>query len=291
MKSLRETVISREPVYTKSVIKAGLRTEKGLCSVWVVVEDTDDIRVYEKFFRDDHVRILPSANESGHKGCEYVESIVTEIIAEEDFRRIFGIRDADYTKYETEKHVFPEAIFVTDRRDIEMMMLSAPSVRAGLEKWNVNIPVVWKKAEPILRKMGYLRICNHIRSLGCNFKRKVKVSRLWDETSHSIIPEWENFLVKLFLENCHEPFSADEFNGIVKELDLDKESSYDVCQGHDTIRLLQYMLVNTQADGFNEARIMTAMIRSYALEDFRTTELYKMISRWSAEHNVSIMHS
>ena len=291
MKSLRDAVVSREPVYTKSVIKAGLRTEKGLKSVWVIVEDTDDIRVYEKFFCKDYLRILPSANETGHKGCEYVESIVAEIISEENFRRIFGIRDADYTKYETERHIFPEAIFVTDRRDIEMMMLSAPSVRSGLEKWNGNIPAVWEKAEPILRKMGYLRICNHLRSLGCNFKRKVKVSKLWNEASHSITPEWENFLMELFLQNCHVPFTAKEFYDMVDGLNLKAESSYDICQGHDTVRLLQYMLINTQAGSFNEARIMTTMIRSYTLEDFRMTELYKKISQWSAEQNVSILLS
>ena len=36
---------------------------------------------------------------------------------------IFGIRDRDYTSFEVLAHVFPDNVFVTDRRDLEMMLL------------------------------------------------------------------------------------------------------------------------------------------------------------------------
>ena len=290
MASLKETIEKNNPEYTKSVIKHGLHTDKGKKCVWIVVEDHDDIKVYERFF--DNVTILPSENEDGLKGAAYVESIVSEIIDEENYKLIFGIRDADYTRYEGVKHCFHAAIFVTDCRDIEMMMLSSPSVNEALAQWNKNIPELLSNGEPVLRKLGYMRICNHIKSLGCNFKKKVKISKIWDECSHALCPDWEEKLMGLFLSNCancKEIFTEKDFESIVKSYGLESESKYNICQGHDTIKLLQYMLIHTQT--FNERSIMSKMTESYSFDDFKNTELYKSILLWSKSNKIKVLRS
>lgn len=291
--SLQDLTERVAPSYTKAVIQAGLRSPQGERCTWIVVEDIDDVNVYERFFQPDITHVLTSENENGNKGCSYVEETVTEILAEENNPSIFGIRDTDYTRYETPLHQFPSAIFTTDHRDVEMMMLAAPSVQAALDAWNPALLVKLEEGKPVTRMMGYIRLCNHIYSLGCNFKKKVRISKLWDDTSHSLIANWELELMTLFLnhynntsDNPHTPFTEEKYKWTIAEERLDNEDSLDICQGHDTIRLLQYMMVRNQ---YNEVNIMRCMTNAYGVSDFQQTRLYNDIRDWEAKKGISIM--
>lgn len=190
-------------------------------------------------------------------------------------------------------HQFPPAIFTTDYRDVEMMMLAAPSVRTALNAWNPSLLVKLEEGKPVTRMMGYIRLCNHIYSLGCNFKRKVKISKLWDDNLHSLVADWESKLIALFLfyhkdtsDNPYTPFNEEKYNMTITEERLDIENSLDICQGHDTIRLLQYMMIQNQ---YNEANIMRHMINAYDLSDFRQTKLYNDIRSWESAKGINIM--
>ena len=213
--SLQDTTGRLQPKYTKDTIKAALRTPHGAQRTWIVVEDTDDVHVYERFFDDNKTEILTSANKEGRKGCEYLETIVKEILEEEDNPLVFGIRDADYTRYADPPHITPPSIFHTDRRDIEMMMFEDPSVRAELQAWDPMILSKIEEGKPIIRTLGYMRICNHFRSLGCNFKKKVKVISVWDQVSLSLHNNWRDILLQNFIDNC--PFSQERFDQTVQE--------------------------------------------------------------------------
>lgn len=275
-----------KPVYTKATIKAGLRTPIGASLVWIVVEDVDDRAVYKRFFDTAKTRILLSENDEGKKGCAYVEEIVTDILAEETEPRIFGIRDTDYTRYEDPPHCFPPAIFTTEHRDVEMMMFSAPSVKSALNAENTDLLLKLDEGKPVTRMMGYLRLCNHIYSLGCNFKRKVKISKVWNDSTHSLVANWKEQLLELFVKSCNTPFSEELFNQTVEDKKLEEEDYLDICQGHDTLRLLQYMMISTQK--YNETYIMACMTNAYSSDDFKQTGLYQAILNWSQEKGVSI---
>lgn len=284
--SLQNTTGQLQPKYTKDIIKAGLRTPQGAQRTWIVVEDTDDVHVYERFFDDNKTKILTSENEEGRKGCEYLEIIVKEILEEENDPLIFGIRDSDYTRYEDPAHVIPPSIFHTDRRDIEMMMFEAPSVQAELHAWDPMILSKIEEGKPIIRTLGYMRICNHIHSLGCNFKKKVKVISVWDQVSHSLHYNWRDILLRKFINNC--PFSQEQFDQTVQEKNLDQESDFDICQGHDTIKLLQYMMVK---NAYSEDKIMEKMTKAYSKEDFLRSRLCLTILEWSHSHSVNVIVS
>lgn len=68
-----------------------------------------------------------------------MESIISELYDEETDLRLLGIRDCDYTRYD-EYYSVPDNVFLTDYRDIEMMMFVAPSVLQGLRDWNEEFP-------------------------------------------------------------------------------------------------------------------------------------------------------
>lgn len=288
MKSLRDSVISLEPTYTKSVIKAGLRTEKGRSRVWVVVEDDDDKVVYSRFMRtDDNVSIMPSLAEDGSKGCKNVESIVSEIKAEEGCRLIFGIRDKDYIEFGTVPYPLPEDVFVTDCRDIEMMMFAADSVRKALREWNDEIDRVLSEYGEVIRWFGYMRVCNYRYNLGCSFKKKVRIRTTVDLDSRILYPDWKESSISVFLGNCNLSFTLSEFHRTISELNLDNESCYNICQGHDVLKLLQYIIGHT--DKYDEKSIRRKMVDSYSQDDFSESELYRSIASWSAERDISVL--
>lgn len=288
MKSLEAAVGINAPEGTKSVIRQAMLTPKGKSMVWVIVEDEDDVLVYQRFLDRNKVKILTSADETGHKGCSKLERIVSETKAEETNALIFGIRDTDYTRYESAGHQFHEDVFTTDCRDIEMMMLAAPSVKSALNAWNANIQDNLDKGERIARKFGYMRICNHLRDLGCNFKKKVKIVSAWDQLSHSIRPDWEVSVLNDFFAACNIGFTKEEFDTIVDSLQLETESRYNICQGHDVLNLLQYMMINTQI--YNADSIRNKMVAAYSKDDFSASVLHQSISDWSARKNVSILN-
>jgi hypothetical protein len=281
--SLKDATEQQQPLYTKSRIKMGLRTPQGSHQVWIVVEDSDDIHVYTNFFNPHTTRVLPSEGEDGQKGYKNVEAIVREIIEEEVNALIFGIRDKDYTTYKYSPYEYPPSVFHTDYRDIEMTMLASPSVRTSLKEWDNNILPKIDEGKDVTREIGYMRICNYLYNLGCNFKKKVKISLAWDNTSNTIIPNWKCVLMNAFLQNCtNNAFSLSYFNATVAFNALESENYFNICQGHDVLKLLQYMMMHT--DQYNETSIMKKMIAAYSLDDFKTTHLYHSILEWASKH-------
>lgn len=284
--SLKDTVSLVTPGYSKSVVKAGLRTPSGKGKTWVIVEDFDDVRVYEKFFIKGRTVLLTSVTESGKKGgCRYVEQIVEEITVEEPQAFIMGIRDADYTGFEDNVHVFPDNIFITDCRDLEMMMLSSSSVYSSLVNWNNAFGYSIKKSLHICRLLGYLRICSHINNMNISFKKNIKVSQIWDSGAKTLKTDWFDILLNAFLQ-LSSPFSGSDLKQFIKRKGLYNVSSYSLCQGHDVLSLIQYIMIKNEYSAVN---IMTKMTTGYSLSDFKKTKLYSDIMKWSTSRNLDIL--
>ena len=173
-----------QPKYTLSSIIQGLHTPKGNKTLWVVVEDNEDKAFYERFSNLNTSRIKTSEDEEGYKGCKKLEAIV-EAIIRRGYNNVIGIRDADYIRYGGEQ--IPSGIFVTDQRDLEMTLLYSQSVKDCLSLEIEEFVSDIEYSMQICRFAGYARIMNSVHNLGCNFKRKVKISKVWDENNHTLI--------------------------------------------------------------------------------------------------------
>lgn len=135
------------------------------------------------------------------------------------------------------------------------------------------------------RYMGYLRICNYICKLGCNFKKKVKLQSTWNCNTHKFADDWKAQLTQAFLNSSKNeepiwyitsPQSLEEF---IDGWKLDNEPFQNVCQGHDTVWALSVLMI--QNTTYSETKIMRRMTASYSLEDFQQTQLHKDISAWA----------
>ncbi len=126
-----------------------------------------DEAVYKRFMQPDTTVVKTSESETGRKGYANVEFIVREIKQEVPVAHIMGIRDADYSRYE-EEYTVSENIFLTDRRDLEMMLLETESVKHTLRVWLPMYDEAFAKCIPICRHFGYLRIFNWQNTEGVN---------------------------------------------------------------------------------------------------------------------------
>lgn len=289
--SLKNTTELQQPTYTEANIHHMLSSEIGQQFAFVVVEDVDDKSTYEKFITDTNVHVMISKGEDGTCGYKNVENIVTNIRRDKKTERICGIRDSDYTRYLDYEYRVPDAVFLTDQRDLEMMLLATTSVQVGLFKWNNEIksllPLVYRDG----RQMGYLRICNDVCELGCNFKKKVKLSKVWDANNHHLEDNWENKLHNLFVTYCsnicspHYPYSTDKLTAFIERKQLYNEPDYYICQGHDVV----WLLYNSLSKNNFDIRIITKkIIENFSYEDFSKTQLFVNIKGWANNIGISI---
>lgn len=281
--SLKDIV--QQPECTKSTIKQALHSIGGAQRIWCVVEAPDDVKVYERFF-DKAVSILPSDDEEGRRSCRNVESIVSKLYNEERNISLLGIRDCDYTRYD-ENYVTPDHVFLTDCRDIEMMMFNAPSVIDGLKVWNAEFPGKIETCARVERYLGYLRIYNDLRQLSCIFRDKLtKVSLVWDFSTHSIKSDYRKNLFDAFKKACTVNVTEEDFNCFVEEKQLEEEPYVNVCRGHDMFHLLPTMMIQQE---YSEKKVIWKhMVESYSCSDFSNTHLYNAIKVWANTRNLVI---
>lgn len=293
MNTLQNAISQTGITYTIDTIRMHLNTPSATTRAWIVAEDIEDVAVYEKFVNTDKVIVLPSTDyPEGDRGCEHVENIVRQALEIERNANVIGIRDRDYTRYESVAHVFPDNIFATDERDVEMTLFKANSVREALRDWSELLLPTLENAIVYTRFMGYLRICNYICKLGCPFKRKVKLSKTWDDHNHRFFPTWKSELRRIFLNNCKNEtpdlhiVTEEDLENFIIERGLKREPWENICQGHDTVWALSVLMVHTKT--YSEEKIMKRMIGSYAINDFRTTQLYNQILSWAAGKGIAV---
>lgn len=289
--SLRNTTEQQQPQYTEAVIRQTCASDIGQKFVFVIVEDIEDKLTYEKFLSAEDVHVMISQDEEGNRGYQNVEDIVSHIRLDDVTLRICGIRDADYTRYEDAPHVFPEAVFTTDQRDLEMMLLASNSVQGGLANWKSDITKVLPQVYEEARQIGYMRAANHVCNLGCNFKRKVKLSKVWDDSTHQLKDNWLDELTDLFVQNAantqspHYPYTKEKLNAFIGQKHLASEHAYNICQGHDVVWLLYSSLPQ---NNFDVKEITDKMIESYSELDFKATRLCVTLLNWAKRMNVNL---
>ena len=144
-------------------------------TTFVVVEGADDLAFYRRFFNTSTTAVYYSTKQTDEGeivtgGCEELQNIVKSVLVDGRTDKIIGIMDTDYRKYK-KNYKYPQQVFHTDYRDMEMTAFNTPSVKAALNVWNSDFTNKLKSLEPMLRHAGKLRIINEIYRLGCNFKK------------------------------------------------------------------------------------------------------------------------
>ena len=292
--SLKHLASRDDSLHIENAIEIALKSTLGRQYVWVVVEAEEDCSFYNQFFNS-NAKVYSASARNKNGGYLVVEKFVREIPNTCSSVKILGIRDADYTRYQAIPYSRPQNVFLTQHRDLEMMMMSFVSVKQGLDAWNENFAERIRNTIPFARTMGYLRIYNQEKSLSCCFSEaKVSLKSEWSEKKHGMNESWDVSLFRKFengvKKSCETyTFDEDEFKKFVSENKLETELVYDVCRGHDFLSLLSLMMIQTQL--YNSKTITNKMIESSSLDDFKSTTLYNDITLWEREAGMSVLKS
>lgn len=257
----------------------------GLRVTWVVVEAEEDVAVYERFMQPDSTVVKTSESETGRKGYANVELIVREIKQEVSVAHIMGIRDADYSRYK-EGYTVPDNIFLTDRRDLEMMLLETESVKQTLRVWLPMYDDAFGRCIPICRHFGYLRIFNEVADMTVTFHNHLRTTKFWDYQQQAVRVTWEEDSTARFVSLSGGKCTAADVKAFVTAHKLEEENLYDVCRGHDLLSLLSLVLIKKE---YSVISIMHKMIEAYSLNDFKASQLYADIKEWQNAEGANVL--
>lgn len=283
--SLKTLYSTREN--TQDAILMALKTPIGVRTIWAVVESEDDVKVYQKFLNPTSTIVKTSEDKKGKRGCGNVALIVEAIKTSVPHAYIFGIRDADYIRYQSIPVALPSNVFLTDSRDLEMLLLESQIVRSELEKWATGYVKAIKLCTPLCRYFGYLRIYNMEKGLNCIFHDKLKTSSFWDFTTQSLSPDWKNNITQKFLHLTNYCCTETDINAFIESNSLEEEPFSHICRGHDLLKILPLALVNSNV--YSEKNIMNKMMDSYSIDDFKKTQLYAEIQKWQVNEHVTVL--
>lgn len=274
-----------------SFVKRMLANPMTKGKVIVLVEGDDDVLVYDKLFIHSFAIVKAAPEENGVRGCRYVELVTKDIIAQKPNSALVGIRDADYTKW-LPRYVLPTNVFRTDEHDMEMMLMRGANVSQSLdtlkqgaaEKWN------WLR-DNICVPRGQMRLLNDVLDLKCSFKDRAKISNLWDFSHGSVLKEgWKTFMETDFIRNCNPQkgikFTPNAMSMEIAKLKLNNFPWYEICQGHDSVKALQYELNDSK---INEDIITKTLRKAYSVMDFHNTHLCNDLIAFSRKLGMNIV--
>lgn len=279
------------PTLSVDIINSAVKSHKGINMIWVLVEGDDDVNLYGGFF-DKQTSYVLKANaieNKREKSCkQYVLNIVSEFLKYEKLH-VIGIVDADYDRY-SYNTTYPQNVFVTDHRDIEMTMLACKNTHDRLNQWcNELLQKLTDDVLPKAKIMGFLRIYNEVKDLGFTFSDFFKISMLWDNKTHQFMENWENVVYDSFVNRINHSggkILRKDINTFIINHNLNSESSYDVCRGHDVIDILSNVLIKQQ---YCKRNLVNELFKYFEKDDFLQTNFGNSIFLWATNECLSCL--
>ena len=283
-RELKRTINQTRDV--EAQIRSVLQSRMKRDILWIVTESDFDRRVYERFFND-NVAVRPSYDEHGKGGCDRVAKIVGNIRRSRLTERIIGIRDADYQFFVPRRYSYPQYMLHTDQRDIEMMMLTSPSVQQGLAAWNADFTSKIADVKPVSCYIGRIRIWHVAHDIAASIK-KYKLAKVWDFSS---VPQglkngWKRLLVEQYNRLTGETLNTKRLSNFKNRRGLDDLQWGRICRGHDFVQLLGIAMVDSR---FSSSEIQEQMAGLYAKPDFGATNLAQNIRTFARGFGMVVM--
>ncbi|MBP7103109.1 MAG: hypothetical protein KBA86_07655 [Bacteroidales bacterium] len=263
--------------YALQTIPLAVLSPIGQSIVWIIVEDEYDKLVYQKFFTaNNHIFTSIKSTTDSSRGYKNVEEIVDHISTTTN-AYIFGIRDADYTSFNP-SYIPKDNVFLTDARDIEMMMFECDDVKKEFcDKYN-DYTNIYKLSISISKEIGFYRAFNDVNEVGFSFKKKLKFDFLRDINNRDDLKVVIDYLSELFSQNVV-GYSTDDFSTF-KHSNSSKQS-FILCQGHDVIRILATLLPQQ----IKKESLENDLVTYYSSSCFSSSALFRDIESWCSKQD------
>lgn len=297
--SLDSTIEDTAPEGTVGQIQGQIDSDVVHGKCFVIVEGEDDRLFYERFFESDDIcQVFSSKKEDGTMGGnKYLREIVRKFLKGKRTNKVIGISDSDNFVFRP-FYRFPKNIFHTDHRDMEMSTLAAEGVKNALDRMNPDISYAFSILMMPLRTFGRLRVCNYLFNLGLNFKRRVRYTTIFDQHSHDLYFDWKTRLYRKVRSELRKNASKGKILTPILYLkyllaacwfhfcNYSWVKSEDLCQGHDTLSMLSFKLVNNE---YSPENLWNVMTNAYNISSFHVSKLYQSIEKWQTKMEVRIL--
>jgi hypothetical protein len=245
--------------------------------IFVLLEGDSDVRLYRKLYPHPRLKVetIPGGKTQLERGLR---------ILNVNFAHLVGIRDADFAHLASEQPSLPN-LFLTDLHDTEMMMVASDDTFAVIahEFTNLDQPAQMALRQQLLTAlspMGYLRWYNERAGLGIAFE-KLSFGTLFDFAN-----------MKLPLEAfLRRHFTDDRVTEIIQEVEgmhQAEHDSYQLCNGHDFLKVLALYLTSLNPRGVNEQNIASHFRVAYTFAAFARTQLHQLFMAWLTDKGIAI---
>jgi hypothetical protein len=259
-----------------SEIKLARHSNLGKDIVFVLVEGIDDVKLYSKLFLEDNITLRSTEGKNNiYKALKELTGTTKQFIA---------IKDADFDHL-NKKNPEYEALFFTDKHDIEMTMLAYPeAVRSVLAEY-----LLPEKSDERVREamqgvayLSYIRWFNEVEKCGLDCKGII----------HSVKEGMTNAeliaLVKSRSKSECREVSQTEIDDFIEKNKTD--DYFNLCNGHDVI-VCMAITISKESEKTSEGKLAKDLRLSFSNEYFLHTTLYSNILAWQKKNGFNILYT
>lgn len=248
--------------------------------IFCLVEGEFDKRIYEQRLNSEDIEVKIAVSDELWHNRSTVETYVVDFRSECQDIRVFGIRDKDYSGFLGS--VIPDGVFVTDERDLEMMILYSPSFIDYETSMDHPLKDAIIQGDAYCRMLAYIRIYHESTRLPLHMSDKVNIARVYDFGTKTFYADAENRLRQRYYTNVNPAATDQEINELIVKFSLTSCNSRDICRGHDVLGLVGVMLGNQ----YHEKQTHEKMEQHYSAGDFYTTSLFDHIQNYCQYYGV-----
>ncbi len=235
--------------------------------VFCLVEGELDKHIYEKRLNNREIEVKIAADDKLNHNRSSVKYLVEDLRELYPKGRFIGIRDKDYMTLLGQQ--CPNGIFLTDNRDLEMMILASPSFQAS----DTNIVSYMSVALHYCVLFAHIRVYAESRNLRNKVNDKMNIASVYDQQAKAFVPDAKATLHGLYVSKVDASACTATIDAFVASENLLNYTPYDICRGHDVIGLLEFVYGNAYSKSAMEENMKTY----YAAEDFYATKLFAEI--------------
>lgn len=265
--SVKSAAEQLEPV--KKYVEACWNSPKRY-HVFCLVEGELDKHIYEARLNAQEIEVKIAADDKLNHNRSSVRYLVEDLRAMHPKGHFIGIRDKDYMTLLGQQ--CPDGIFVTDNRDLEMMVLASPSFQASDPNLVACLANLFQYCVPF----AHIRVYAERRHLRNKLNDKMNIAAVYDQQAKTFVPDAKTTLQSIYVCKVDTQACAADIDTFVVSENLAKYPPYDICRGHDVIGLLEFVYGNV----YSKAAMEQNMKTYYSKADFYNTSLFAKIQQY-----------
>ena len=271
--SLKKAAEKLEPV--KRYLGACWNSPKR-SHVFCLVEGEFDKHIYETRLNQKEIEVKIAADDSLHYNRSSVQYLVEDLRRKYPKGRFIGIRDKDYMAFLDQDS--PEGIYVTDKRDLEMMILASSSFQAS----DSNIESYLETAFEYCVPMAYIRIYAENRELHKKLNDRMNITIVYNQQTKQFVSNAEVTLRKRYFDKVDMESNEEQLQNYVDSMNLQQISPFDICRGHDVVGLMGFVYGKSYLQDAMEEKMETY----YSKEDFYGTSLFASVQMYCRDFDI-----